>query len=158
MTKISLIACIGKNRELGKNNDLIWKIPEDMEYFKRMTLGHPVIMGETTYYSIGKPLAGRTNIILSKNRDLKVSGAIVAHSIKEAIGKAKTDNKEIFFIGGGNVYKQAIKLASKMYLTIVDDRRPADTYFPDYSEFEKSRRVGGGAFRGIEYQFMIFER
>ncbi|MBI4990769.1 dihydrofolate reductase [Candidatus Gottesmanbacteria bacterium] len=136
--QISIIAAIGSNRELGKDNKLLWHIPEDFVRFKKITSGHPVIMGRTTYESIGKPLPGRLNIIVTRNKDYKVEGCAVVNSLEEAIEKAKEkDNDEIFIIGGGQIYEQGIKYADKLYLTIVKGTFAADTFFPDYSRFKK---------------------
>ncbi len=130
---ISIIVAIAENRAIGKNNQLLWDIPEDLEHFRGITAGHPVIMGEKTYYSIGRPLPNRTNIILSKNEDLKISGTIVCHSINEAIKIAsEKDSKEIFFLGGGMVYAQALPLSDKLYLTVVEGDFDADVFFPEY--------------------------
>lgn len=130
---LSIIVAIAKNRAIGKNNQLLWDIPEDLEHFRSITAGHPVIMGERTYYSIGRPLQNRTNIILSKNEGLEISGTIVCHSIDESIKVAsEKDDKEIFFIGGGMVYAQALPLADKLYLTIVEGDFEADVFFPEY--------------------------
>lgn len=130
---ISIIVAIAKNRAIGKNNQLLWDIPEDLEHFKKITEGHPVIMGENTYYSIGRPLPKRTNIILSKNENLEIAGTIVCHSIDEAVKTAsEKDSKEIFFIGGGMVYVQALPLADKLYLTVVEGDFDADVFFPEY--------------------------
>lgn len=135
---ISIIAAIGSNRELGKDNKLLWHIGEDLARFKQLTLGHPVIMGRTTYESIGKPLPGRLNIILTRDKDFKAPGCRIARSLKEAVEKAQSrDSREIFIIGGGNVYQQAIKMADKLYLTIVKGTFSADTFFPEYSDFKK---------------------
>lgn len=137
--KISLIAAIGKNRELGKNNKLLWHIPEDLKRFKKLTKGHVVIMGQNTFESLAKPLFNRINIILSQDRELKVKNAFVCYSLNEAIklAKEKTTFEEIFIIGGAQVYKQTIKFADKLYLTIIENSFDADVFFPDYSEFKK---------------------
>jgi dihydrofolate reductase len=143
--KISIIAAISGNRALGKDNKLLWHIPEDLKRFKAVTSGHPVIMGRTTYESIGILLPGRMNIIVTRNKDYKIKGAVVCGSIEEAIEKAKQfDGKEIFIIGGGQIYNQAIKYTDKLYLTLVEGEYDADTYFPDYSEFKKliSKKAG----------------
>lgn len=127
---ISIIAVIGKNRELGKDNHLLWHIPGDLPRFKKLTTGHPIIMGRKTYESIGKPLPGRTNIIISSMSEIS--------SLDKAIKKAKLSpgSEEIFIIGGGQVFARAIDIADRLYLTIVDATVPdADTFFPDYSEF-----------------------
>ena len=135
---ISIIAVIGKNRELGKNNKLLWNIPQDLKRFKEITSGHPVIMGKTTYQSIGRPLPGRSNIIISRDKSLKVVGCTVVDSIAEAISFASiNDKKEVFIIGGGQIYQQGIKFAVKLYLTVVDENADADTFFPEYSDFKK---------------------
>lgn len=134
---ISIIAAIGSNRELGKDNRLLWHIPDDMERFKQLTLRHPVIMGRNTFESIGKPLPGRLNIIVTRNKDYKAEGCRICYSLEEAINLAKEkDKKEIFIIGGGQIYEQAISIADKLYLTVVEGNFVADTFFPDYSEFK----------------------
>lgn len=140
-SKISLIAAIGKNRELGKNNDLIFKIPEDMEFFKNKTQGHPIIMGRKTYESIGHPLPNRINIVVSRSMGETVSqnsDLVVVNSLEDGIDKAKqTGTDEVFIIGGQKIFEQAISLADKLYLTIVDaEVSDADVFFPDYSDFE----------------------
>lgn len=134
---LSLIAVIGKNNELGCGNQLLWHIPADMKRFRDLTLGYPVIMGRKTFESIGQPLAGRQNIVISRNPDYDNHCVYVARSLEEAIkmGEHYSD-KEIFVIGGGEIYKQALPLADKLYLTLVDDSPRADTFFPDYSKFK----------------------
>lgn len=134
---LSIIAAIGKNRELGKDNKLLWDIPEDMENFRKITAGHPVIMGRTTYQSIGHPLPNRTNIVISGNPEFSQTGITVVRSLDEAIETAKNAprSEEIFVIGGASVYLQAMNHADKLYLTIVDATADADTFFPDYSRF-----------------------
>ncbi len=133
---ISIIAAIGRNRELGKDNQLLWHIPEDMKRFKDLTLGQVVIMGRKTYESLPekfRPLPDRTNIVITRNNYWKVAGCYVVNSIEEAIKKAKEFNKEIFIIGGASIYEQGIKYADKLYLTIVNqDFSEADVYFPEY--------------------------
>src|SRR3972149_8133817 len=109
-----------------------------MKRFKMLTMGHPVIMGRTTYESIGKPLPGRINIILTRDKSFKAPGCIAAYSFEEALTLAReTDSEEVFIIGGGKVYEQAMQIADKLYLTIVEGKFDADTYFPEYSRFEK---------------------
>jgi dihydrofolate reductase len=133
MAVISIIAGIGKNRELGAENKLLWNIPEDLKWFREKTDSHPVIMGRKTYESIGRLLPHRPNLIITRDDTFSVPGGIICHSLDEAIVKAKNiDQTEIFIIGGANVYTQAIKIADKLYLTIVDADFHADTYFPEY--------------------------
>lgn len=142
---ISIIAAIGSNRELGKNNALLWHISEDLKRFKKLTQGHTVIMGRKTYESLPGPLPDRLNIIVTANPDYSINDSInqsintkvkVCMSLHEAISYAKQKEKnEIFIIGGGEIYRQAIKLSDKLYLTLVEGTYDADTFFPDYSEF-----------------------
>jgi len=136
---ISIIVAVGKNREIGSKNGLLWKIPGELKRFREITEGHPVIMGRKTYESIGRPLPNRTNIVITRNSDFYPKGVLVVKSLAEAIEKAKTiDSKEIFVIGGGQIYAQALPLAHKLYLTLVNKTfLEADTFFPNYAEFSK---------------------
>jgi dihydrofolate reductase len=136
---VSLIAAIGKNRELGKGNELIFKIPEDMKFFREVTRGHAVIMGRKTYESIGHALPNRTNIVITHDSNFMThdSNIKVAHSIEEALEFGKTVEKsELFVIGGAQIYALAMPYADKLYLTLVDSEvKDADAFFPDYSDF-----------------------
>ncbi len=136
---LSLIAVIGKNRELGRDNKLLWHIPGDLPRFKQITTGHPVIMGRKTFESIGKPLAGRINVVISSNPEFKPEGVVVVRSLDEAIDMAATSpgHEEIFIIGGGKVFAESIDRADRLYLTIVDAAADADVFFPEYSQFSK---------------------
>jgi dihydrofolate reductase len=136
---ISIIAAIGKNRELGKNNKLLWQLKKDLQHFKIITSGHPVIMGRKTFESIGFPLPKRTNIVITRDKNYQVAaGVIICDSLEKAMEVAKTkDRQEIFIIGGASIYSQAINLADKLYLTLVDGTFDADVYFPEYSRFNK---------------------
>jgi dihydrofolate reductase len=136
---ISIICAIGKNRAIGRDNKLLWDIPHDLQHFKDITAGHPVIMGRKTFESIGRPLANRTNIIITRDESYQQDKCLVVHSLEEAIRKAQEiDSEEIFVIGGGSIYTQVIDLADKLYLTIVDDViEDADTFFPEYEQFNK---------------------
>jgi len=165
---ISIIAVIGKNQAIGKNNKLLWNIPDDLKHFKKITSGHPVIMGRKTFESIGSPLPGRANIIITRNEDYVAENCIIAHSLKEAIEKAqKTSHTllpsplegeglggEVFIIGGGQIYEQALPLADKLYLTIVNDKPEADTFFPDYSEFKNVISEEKKEYNNIKYKFL----
>lgn len=138
---ISIIAAIGKNCEIGKKNGLLWHIPEELKHFKELTMGHPMIMGRKTYESIGRPLPGRTSIVISKNITPRViRGVMTAKSLESAIELAKKQPgaDEVFLIGGASVFSQALPLSDKLYLTIVNKAFPdADAFFPDYSDFKK---------------------
>jgi dihydrofolate reductase len=132
---LSIIAAIGDKRELGKNNKLLWHIPEDMKRFKNLTTGHTVIMGRKTYASIGKPLPNRTNIVITKDTAFAAPGCIITHSLDEALQQSA--DAETFIIGGASIYQQAINRADTLYLTKVKGTFDADTFFPDYSRFSK---------------------
>mgnify|MGYP001581238855 CR=1 FL=1 len=157
---ISIIACVGKNRAIGKDNKLLWQLPEDLKHFRTITTGHPVIMGQKTFESLGgKPLPKRINIVLTQDVNYHADGIVVVHSISDAITAARKEGaNEIFFIGGGQVYAQALPLADKLYLTVVDDSPAADTYFPDYSSFKKVITIGEGQRGKLKYQFLELTR
>lgn len=160
---ISIIAAIGKNRELGKDNKLLWHIPEDAKRFKDLTSGHVVIMGRKTYESLPekfRPLPNRINIVVTRNPTFtKINQLIVVGSIEEAIRLAqdKMPSKEIFIIGGASIYEQGIKYSDKLYLTLVEKEYPdADTFFPDYSQFKKIVFNKDGVEPFLKYKFVDF--
>lgn len=154
---ISIIAALQKDRGLGfGGTQLLWRIPEDLKRFKKLTTGHSIIMGRTTYNSIGKPLPDRKNIVLSRDKNLKIEGAHVANTLKEAIELA--DEGEIFVIGGAQIYKLALPFADKLYLTLIDGQKKADAFFPDYSMFKKRTLIGKREYEGVSYSFVNFER
>ncbi len=126
---ISIIVAMGSNRAIGKNNRLLWHLPADLKYFKKTTMGKPVLMGRKTFESVGKPLPGRKNIIISRSENYTVPGCLTASSLKEAIEKSKPAD-EIFIAGGGEIYNQALSLADKLYVTKVHCSASADTFFP----------------------------
>lgn len=130
---LSLIAVIGKNRELGRDNKLLWHIPGDLPRFKKITTGHPVIMGRKTFESIGKPLPDRTNIIVSRSLSFAVSSVEAALEV----AKHSPGSEEIFVIGGGNIFAQTINVSDRLYLTLVESQADADTFFPEYSAFTR---------------------
>lgn len=157
--KISLIAAIGSNRELGKNNKLLWHIPEDMKRFKNLTTNHVVIMGRKTFQSIGKPLPNRTNIVITRDPSFVCQNCVVCHSLEDALKRGgEIEKEEIFIIGGGQIYKQALNLADKLYLTIVEGDFDADTFFPDYSEFKKVVYEKKGVSDSCNYTFIDLEK
>lgn len=158
--KISIIAAIGKNRELGTENKLLWSLPEDLKRFKEKTLNHPVIMGRKTFESIGRPLPNRLNIIVTRDRSYTALGTEIFHEIEDAINFAKTKDKfEIFIIGGGQIYAEALSYADKLYLTIVNENfYEADTYFPEYPEFTKVVFKKKSKNEEYSYTFLELER
>lgn len=135
---ISLIVAIGKNRQIGKDNQMLWHIPADFKKFKETTMGHHLIMGRKTYESIGRPLPGRTTIIITTNKDYEApEGVLIATSPEEAIELAKSrGDDEAFIAGGGVVYSLFLEEANRLYLSVVDFDGEADTFFPDYQNFD----------------------
>jgi len=138
---VTAIAALGEEtRAIGKDNDLLWKITGDLPRFKEITTGHPVIMGYTTFQSMGeKLLPNRTNIILSHDENLSIDGALIAHSKEEAlkIAKESEGSENIFVIGGGQIYALLLPDTDVLDLTLVKDNAEGDTFFPEYSEFSK---------------------
>lgn len=128
--QLSIITAIDKNRVIGLRNRLPWSLPADLLRFKRLTWGKPIIMGRNTYDSIGRPLPGRKNIILSRNHS-DYAGCFVYGDLQEALEHHK-DEKEIFIIGGENLYRQTVPLANRLYLTIIHHQFEGDTYFPEW--------------------------
>lgn len=132
MTIISLVAAVDENRGLGKDNHLLCHLPADLKHFKTLTMGKPIIMGRNTYDSIGKPLAGRLNIILSR-RNLSLEGVEIVDSLTKALALVK-NAPEVMIIGGATVYEQALGLASQVYLTVIHYQFDADVFFPAISK------------------------
>ena len=139
---IYLIGAMSKNRVIGKDNKLPWKIPDDLKYFKKMTKGKPVIMGRKTFDSIGKALPDRRNIVLSKNPDLKIPDVTVKNNIEDAILSC-WPNEQIMIIGGSEIYAEAMPYAKVIYLTVIDEEYDGDAYFPEFEgdEWEKIEEV-----------------
>jgi len=158
----SIIAAIGKNRELGKDGRLLWRLPEDLKYFKKTTMGHPVLMGHKTFDSLPGLLPGRKHYVVTRRADLDLGpGVEIINNLPAFLDKHSSDTpEEIFVIGGGMIYWEMLKHCDKLYLTevdAVDDQ--ADTFFPDFdkSKFEKEI-VGRGTEGDIEYAFAVYTR
>jgi dihydrofolate reductase len=161
MPQLSLIAALSTTtRAIGKDNKLLWTIPEDLKRFKALTMGHPIVMGSTTFASIGRPLPGRPNIVITKDTSWEHEGVIVSHSIDDAIAIARSlDHDEVFVIGGGQVYKQTIALADRLYLTLIDDDAPGDVVFPEYTTlpFVETEREEH-EHNGLHYAWVTLDR
>ena len=157
--KISMIAAIGKNYELGLNNDLIWKLKGDLQFFKKTTLGHPVVMGRKTFESLPKVLPGRKNIVISRseilNKEIKVY-----KGIKEFLLENENIDDEYFIIGGATIYKSFIDLATKLYLTEIDAaENKAEVYFPKFDKSEWNKEILGCNKEGnIYYTHALYRR
>ena len=155
---ISMIACIGKKNELGRNNSLIWHIPKDMKFFKETTIFHKVIMGRKTYESLPGKLSDREMIVISTGA---VHGDVeVVNSINSIVDKYKEATEEVFIIGGAKIYSEFMQYADKLYLTEVDDTADdADTFFPKFKESDwKKKTVLKDSYKDINYKICIYER
>lgn len=130
---ISLIAAMSENRVIGKDGDLPWRLPDDMRFFMRTTRGHHVIMGRKTWESMEGALKDRTNIVITRQKNYSVEGAIVVHSLDEALRYSPVDTEEVFIIGGEAVFAEALPIAQRMYLTHVHARVEGDAYFPSFN-------------------------
>ena len=159
---ISLIAAVAQNRALGKDGQLLWHLPEDMRYFRETTRGKPVIMGRKTWESLPdvfRPLRGRRNIVISRNPAYDAPGATLAGSLEEAVRLAQ-DDAEVFVIGGAEIYRQALPLAQRLYLTEVARDFDADAFFPEFSasdwtEISRSTAKNGA---GLDFTFAVYQR
>lgn len=127
---LSIIVAVSENGVIGLNNQLIWRLPDDLKRFKKLTLGHPMIMGRKTFESIGKPLPGRQSIIITRDKNFSFEGTIVVHSLEDAVEEAKkTGTDEAFVIGGGDIYQQVQEISDKLYITEVHTETKGDTFF-----------------------------
>ncbi len=160
---ISFIVAASTNNAIGKDNDLLWKLPNDMRFFKNTTWGMPVIMGRKTFESVNKKFPGRINIVITRQKDWEREGVIVVSNLDEALKKAEETNcKEIFVIGGGEIFKEAISIADKIYLTRVHAILDGDTFFPeiDTKEWElvHEENFGKDQKHLYDYSFQTWER
>ncbi len=156
---ISMIVARSRNHVIGRDNQMPWKISADLQFFKRVTMGYPVIMGRKTWESIGRPLPGRRNIVISRNPDFQLSGAELAGSLDEALNRL-TESPRVFVIGGEQLFNQAFPKADKLYLTEIDlDIDGGDTFFevPDSSAWQETERTPGSE-GDISFSFVTLER
>lgn len=163
--KVCIVVAISRNRRaIGNKGKLLWHVPDDMKRFKQLTMGHPVIMGRKTFesilgYSGGKPLSGRTNIVVTRDKTYAHDGAVVVSSLDEAFEEAQAlDTEEIHIGGGSEIYAQVLPFVDRLYLTVVDDEPEADTFFPDYSEFTKVMEKETRDHNGLKYEWLTLER
>jgi len=156
---ISMIVARSRNHVIGRDNQMPWKISADLQFFKRVTMGHPVIMGRKTWESIGRPLPGRRNIVVSRNPDIQLTGAELAGSLDEALNRL-SEFPRVFVIGGEQLFTQAFKKADCLYLTEIDiDVAGGDTFFevPNPSDWKEVERTPGSE-GGISFYFLRLER
>ena len=173
---ISIIAAIGKNNELGKNNTLLWHLPADMKHFKEITSGHTVIMGRKTFESIGQPLPNRRNIVVTRDEKYKAENIEITHSLEEAFkiertspqpspyqGEGAKNNEEVFVIGGAEIYKQALEYAQKLYITQIEaEDKDANVFFPEiipivFGEISREEHTPDEK-NPLPYTFIEYER
>jgi dihydrofolate reductase len=154
--KISLVVAEARNRVIGRDNALPWRLPADLAYFKRVTMGHPIVMGRRTYESIGKPLPGRKNIVVSRNADFQAPGCTVVDSL-DAAWKAAGDAAEVCVIGGTTLFEETLPLADVIHLTEVEADVEGDTYFPrfDRSQWRETEIERHAADERHAYPFRI---
>ena len=159
MTKINMIAAHDSKLGIGKDNNLLWHIPEDMKHFKQTTIDSVVIMGRKTWDSLGKwkPLPNRVNIVVTRNKNFSCEADSVCHSLEDAIVVAKKFDKEIFIIGGGMLYKEGLKYTDKLFLTVVEGDYDADVFFPDYSDDFAVASSSVGIKSGEKYNYKFVE-
>ncbi|GAB4004236.1 type 3 dihydrofolate reductase [Spirosoma migulaei] len=163
--KISLISAVADNGVIGLNNDMPWHLPDDFAFFKRKTSHHPIIMGRKSLEALGKPLPNRTNIVITRNPDFTAESVTVVHTLDDAIDKARKADRatdEIFVIGGAEIYKLALPIATTLYLTEIHQTFEGDTYFPAFNKSEwqeVSRRLHPADERhAVAFDFVEYER
>ena len=160
--KISLIVAMANNQVIGLNNTMPWHLSADLKKFKAITMGAPIIMGRKTYQSIGRPLPGRTNIIISRNVDYHQEGCLVFNSLETALKKAAQIRDEAFFIGGSELYKSALPMATTLYLTQIHHTFEGDTFFPELNwpewRIDAQEDIETDAQVDFNYSFLTLER
>lgn len=159
--RLSLVVAMAKNRVIGAGGRIPWHLPNELQLFKRITLGHPIVMGRKTYESIGRLLPGRTTVVVTRQADYRVPGAIVVHALDDAIAACGRDD-EIFVIGGGELYRQALPNADRIYLTTVEAEPAGDTYMPEF-DMREWREVSSESFPAdarhrYAYCFRVLDR
>jgi len=167
MVRISLIVAAAENGVIGKNNDMPWKISSDLQYFKKTTMNKPIIMGRKTFESIGKPLPGRTNIVITRDTGFGAEGVITAHSAQMALEVAKSiaevkGHKEVMVIGGAQIYELCLPEADRLYLTRIHAEIEGDTYFPElkasqWLEYSREDHYAGEK-DSHDYSFIVLDR
>ncbi len=157
---VSVIVAVAENGVIGDKNSLLWHISEDLRNFKRITSGHPVVMGRKTFESLGRPLPNRKNVVITR-QDIEIEGCEVVHSLEEALAMFSAD-EEVFIIGGAQIYREAMPIADRFYLTRVHHSYEGDTSFPEWKESEwqkvDSERFERGEKYGYPFTFEVYSR
>ena len=155
---ISIVAAVGKNNELGRGNDLIWHIKEDLKNFKDLTMGKYIVMGKNTYKSLPRHLEGRKYIVLSSSLD-NIDDGMLFKDFNKLLEFVKNLDEEVMIIGGASIYKLFLPYANKLYLTEIDSEEQADVYFPEFNKDDYTRSVvSNSEVNGLKYSFVIYER
>ncbi|UJP05092.1 MAG: dihydrofolate reductase [Nitrosomonas sp.] len=165
--RLSILVAMARNRVIGRNNQLPWHLPADLKHFKFLTMGQAIVMGRKTFESIGKPLPGRINIIITHQTDYEVPGATVVHSLENALlaceenSESDDSNSEHFIIGGEKLYRQTIKLCQRLYITEIQREFDGDVFFPEFEranweEIQRDKHVSEKD--NLEFHFVILER
>jgi dihydrofolate reductase len=159
MNRLNIIVAMARNGVIGIDNKMPWHIPGELKYFKNLTMGHHIIMGRKTYDSIGRPLPGRTTIIVTHDPEYVQDGCLVAHSMEEAVDLAVRDD-QVFFVGGSSLYKQALPLVERMYITEIQADYEGDAHFPafDRKAWREVSRVSQVAGDGLAFDYVVYER
>ncbi|MBL4953841.1 dihydrofolate reductase [Neobacillus sp. OS1-32] len=159
---ISFIVAMDENRLIGRNNQLPWHLPEDLKFFKRMTLGHPVAMGRKTHESIGRTLPGRENLIITRQFGYQSEGCKIFYSIDDFIHYCREQNEEIFVIGGAEIFRETLKYAERLYITLIHHQFEGDTYFPAFNladwKLVSSEKGLKDEKNPYDYEFRIYEK
>ena len=160
-TRISIISAMASNRAIGIRNTLPWQLPEDLKHFKALTMGHHIVMGRKTYDSIGKPLPGRDTVIVTRNADYAVPGCLAVNSLEAALTVSHGE-AEVFFVGGAELYRQALPIAHRIYLTEIQRRFDGDAFFPafdtnQWNETSREKHHTEGP-NGFEYHYVVYDR
>ena len=159
MPTLSLIVAYAQNRVIGIHNTLPWHLPEDLKRFRALTMGHHIIMGRKTYESLGRLLPGRTTVIVSRNRHFKVDGALIAHSLEDALLLCMGD-AEAFLIGGAELYQDGLRLAEKLYITEINEAFEGDAFFPEINltQWREVSREKHHSEKGLIFSYLTLER
>lgn len=159
--RVSLIVAMARNRVIGADGKIPWHLPNELQLFKRVTMGHHIVMGRKTYESIGRLLPGRTTVIVTRQHDYAVPGAVIAHSLEDAVARCAGDS-EIFIIGGGELYRAAMTLADRIYLTVVDAEPAGDTRMPEFDPAQwrvsETKQFHRDERHAHDYRFEVHDR
>lgn len=159
--RLAILAAVSANRVIGLNNALPWHLPADLKHFKQLTIGQIVVMGRRTFDSIGKPLPDRTNVVLTRQRHFNWPGILTAGSIQEVLDHFSSDDRQIFIIGGAEIYQQTLPFCQRLYLTEIQQDFAGDTFFPEYDRNdwrEISREMHQTADSSMKYHFVVLDR